>query len=533
MYCKCSDLEAVKRSMYDTRWWVALDIKPETKPFAKSTLQNFRAQVHLSEEVEELFLLQTLELAKKAGMITGDSSMVAIDTTPMVGRGATKDTYGLVADGIRILCRALSQVTGTKLQALCHRLKLTRYIDKTTSIKGSAEIDWSNAAERRGFLNELVDDAKRLLAESAQIKLNCTEKQKQIVEEAESLLQSLLTQDTEQDPDDPEKIKLKQGVSRDRKPSATDPEVRHTRKSSSSRSDGHKIAHAVETEAGLIAAVDVLPGNAHDSVGSLDLVEAAEDNLGIPVPKAVGDCAYGNGETRQAFKDAGREIVTKVPSPPAGKPFHKAHFDVDLDNNCVTCPAKHTTYDFQYETSNGCTVKRFYFPVEVCQPCPHRDECLTTKRTDRGRSVGIHPQEDLLQEAREYSKTAEFKEDMKLRQKAEHSFARGMPLGLRQARYIGRSKSKVQAVLTATALNLLMIFGFLSLQQNLTAEVLTSPEVVKNNGNRQCEMATEDSSLERPGSSNGQEVRKQRTDGPASTRGDPVLSNIPSRQGCQ
>lgn len=532
MYCKCSDQEAVERSLYDARWWVALDIKPETKPFAKSTLQKFRAQVHLSKEAEELFLRQTLKLAKRAGMITGDSSTVAIDTTPMFGRGATKDTYGLVADGIKILCRALSMVTGTKLQSLAHRLNLTRYLDKTTSIKGSAGIDWSDAAARRRFLNELVDDAKRLLTESGRIKSNCTEKQKQIIEEAEGLLQSLLVQDTEPDPDDPDKIRIKEGVSRDRKPSATDPEVRHTRKSSSSRSDGHKVAHAVETESGLVAAVDVIPGNAHDSTGSLELVESAEANIGIPIPKTIGDCAYGNGETRQAFKDADREIVTKVPSPPEGKPFHKAHFDVDLENNCVTCPTKQSTSDFKYETSNGATVKRFYFPVEVCQPCPHRDECLTTKRKDRGRSVGIHPQEDLLQEAREYAETPEFKEDMRLRQKVEHSFARGMHLGLRQARYIGRAKSKVQAVLTATALNLVLIFGFLSMQQNPAAETLTSPSRMKNS-NPNYEIAPEDSSLKEPGYPNGQVNCNQGPDSPASSRGDPSRGTIPSGGECR
>jgi len=75
--------------------------------------------------------------------------------------------------------------------------------------------------------------------------------------------------------------------------SVHDPEMRHGRKSATKRFDGHKAAVAVDPESQLIAAVDVLPGNAQDHEGAMRLVEQAEANADIVIEEMVGDCAYG------------------------------------------------------------------------------------------------------------------------------------------------------------------------------------------------------------------------------------------------
>ena len=77
----------------------------------------------------------------------------------------------------------------------------------------------------------------------------------------------------------------------------------------------------VDTDSQLITAVDVLPGNAPDNLGALELVERSEANTGVPVEETLGDAAYGDGDTRQAFADAGRTLIARVP----GRP-DKAHF---------------------------------------------------------------------------------------------------------------------------------------------------------------------------------------------------------------
>src|SRR5690606_38205823 len=110
-----------------------------------------------------------------------------------------------------------------------------------TSLKGGAEINWSDDQERRVFLNGLVADARLLLLEARQTKETCSEEQCAVIAVAEDVLQRLLAQDTEPDPDNPQGgRRIKKGVARDRVPSVSDPEMRHGRKSASKRFDGHK-----------------------------------------------------------------------------------------------------------------------------------------------------------------------------------------------------------------------------------------------------------------------------------------------------
>ena len=51
---KVSDAEAKARADFDIRWKVALGIEIEERPFAKSTLQVFRAQLILHDKVHEV-----------------------------------------------------------------------------------------------------------------------------------------------------------------------------------------------------------------------------------------------------------------------------------------------------------------------------------------------------------------------------------------------------------------------------------------------------------------------------------------------
>ena len=140
-----------------------------------------------------------------------------------------------------------------------------------------------------------------------------------------------------------EGIGLKDGVSKDRMMSVHDPEMRHGHKSSSRRFDGHKAAIVVDTDSQLITAVEVLPGNAPDNLGALELVERSEANTGVPVEEALGDAAYGDGDTRQAFADAGRSLIARVPGRPNRKHFPKEDFRIDLEKVTCTCPAGQVT----------------------------------------------------------------------------------------------------------------------------------------------------------------------------------------------
>ena len=254
---------------------------------------------------------------------------------------------------------------------------------------------------------------------------NCAERQGIVV--AAELLGQLLLQDIERksgdgdaDDDANDGVSLKDGVSKDgvskdRMMSVHDPEMRHGHKSSSKRFDGHKAAIVVDTDSQLITAVAVLPGNAPDNLGSLELVEASEANTGVPVEEAMGAAAYGDGATRQTFADAGRKLVARVPGRPDRQHFPKDDFGIDLAAGSCTCPAgqvTHTIVPAGKRTDAAGRVHRlqaFQFDGAVCRTCPLRSQCIAAKGR-KGRRVLIHPQEGLLQEARALQRSAAYDE---------------------------------------------------------------------------------------------------------------------------
>ena len=85
-YDKVSDAEAKARADFDIRWKVALGIEIEDRPFAKSTLQMFRAQLILHDKVREVFE-GSLRLARESGYLKKRGMRVALDTTYILGTG--------------------------------------------------------------------------------------------------------------------------------------------------------------------------------------------------------------------------------------------------------------------------------------------------------------------------------------------------------------------------------------------------------------------------------------------------------------
>src|SRR5215211_97025 len=144
-YDGVSDDEAKQRADYDLRWKVALGVELDARPFAKSTLQEFRAQLIVHQEQAAIFR-QSLQLAKRRGKLGGRKLKVALDTTNILGRGAVKDTYNLLADGIVKLARVLAKLAGQPLAAWAERHGHGRYV-AASSFKGAITIDWSDAEQ--------------------------------------------------------------------------------------------------------------------------------------------------------------------------------------------------------------------------------------------------------------------------------------------------------------------------------------------------------------------------------------------------
>ena len=312
-------------------------------------------------------------------------------------------------------------------------------------------------------------DADRLLKLARQAQRDWPDNsasRQQIVEAAE-LLGQLLFQDIDRKSGD-DGVSLKGGVSKERVISVHDPEMRHGHKSSRRRFDGHKAAIVVDTDTQVITAVQVVSGNAGDNLGALELVEESEANTGVPVQEAMGDAAYGDGGTCQAFADEGRKLIARVPGRPDRPRFPKDDFVIDLRAGICTCPAGQVTHNIVpagKRTDGRGRVHRlraFQLDGSECVPCPLRSQCISPKGR-RGRWVLIHPQETLLQQARALQRSAGYDEYQTRPVVVEHRLARLVQLGIRQSRYFGRAKTKFQLYLAAAVAILTLVAGKLGL----------------------------------------------------------------------
>jgi hypothetical protein len=451
----CSDAEAVERTAYDLRWAAVLR-RPAGEPLcAKSTFQLFRAHLVLHDEVRLIFE-KSLKEARRSGLLAGGPLKVASDTKPIVGRGAVQDTYNLLATGIAHLIRGIAAVYEQRPERWARAHDFGRYFSVAgPSLKGSVCIDWSDPASRNQFLTEIVGDARRLLRLAGVVVTGLEAAAAAKVREAAALLEQLLLQDVVENEDAAGKpsARLRQGHDPGRIPSATDPDVRHGRKSSSKRFDGHKASVAVATESRLIVAADVLAGDAQDATGLLEQAEQAEQSTGQCVAVLIGDGAYGSGELREQVAASGRTLVAKVGERPNGGLFPKSAFVVNLERHCVTCPGGQTTDRFA-TCADGSKVFQFR---ERCGGCELRARCT---RAALGRDLRVHPQEAYLQAARTYQRTEEGRRLLRERVVAENRLARLAQLGIGQARYVGRRKTRFQLLLAATIANLRLIWNW-------------------------------------------------------------------------
>ena len=451
-YERCSDAEARDRAAFDLRWKVALGVADRDRPFAKSTLQLFRAQLLVHDQLRLPFE-RSLQLARRSGHLKSDGKLrAAVDTTNVLGRGAVKDTYNLLADGILSVMRVLAKAAGTPLDQWAISHKLTRYL--ATSIKGEAAIDWNDRHAREALLGELVADAEQVLelGRRARAGWSAGSPDDERLVRASDVLRQVLLQDIERD--ESGGGRLRRGTSADRICSVHDSEMRHGRKSSSTRFDGHKLAIAADVESQVITAVEVLPGSAQDQEGSLELAQQAAVNTGLEVEAVLGDCAYGGGANRERFAEAGIELLAKVPASRPSEHFTKEAFTIDPVAKTCRCPAGQVTTNLI-----GVRDRRFQFSRVACRACPLRTRCYAPSR--QGRTIVLHPQEALLQRAQDWQRSPSFAVFRKQRQVVEHRIARMVQLGIRQARYFGRVKTRFQAFMAATVANLTLIGGLL------------------------------------------------------------------------
>lgn len=158
------------------------------------------------------------------------------------------------------------------------------------SLKGSVELDWDDPAARRALVGQVVADARIALALAARALRGfaCSADRTRALRDARALLADLLQQDITEEPADGGGPALREGTSRDRIVSTTDPEMRHGHKSHSKGFEGYEAAVVAEVEAGVILATDVREANVADGAGASESIAQAAACAERPIGRVSG-----------------------------------------------------------------------------------------------------------------------------------------------------------------------------------------------------------------------------------------------------
>ncbi|MCM8555511.1 IS1182 family transposase [Streptomyces sp. STCH 565 A] len=141
-------------------------------------------------------------------------------------------------------------------------------------------------------------------------------------------------------------------------------------------------------------------------------------------------------------------------------PYGQDAFTVDWDNRTVTCPNDKTSSQWiDAFSSRGTPVIRIQFSQRDCRPCLSRPQCIDSATRLR-RQITLRPraEHEATQQSRRAEKTPEWRDRYAARNGIEGTISQAIRItGLRQCRYRGLAKTRLQHQLTAAAINLIRL----------------------------------------------------------------------------
>jgi transposase len=147
-----------------------------------------------------------------------------------------------------------------------------------------------------------------------------------------------------------------------------------------------------------------------------------------------------------------------------GNGFDISNFQVDWDREKVICPAGRESSSWKPMVDRrGNDIFHVQFARSDCKACPHLSQCTSAK--GQRRTLNIKPKElyEALRQTRLRENAEEFKKEYRNRAGIEGTISQGVrAFGLRRSRYIGKSKTRLQHLATAAAINLERVSDWLA-----------------------------------------------------------------------
>ncbi len=426
-----SDAETSRRTRVDADWKAAMGVDDDFEGIAARTFSLMRARMIAHDADNELFRA-TLAKAVQAGIFKGRLTAI-IDSSPVNGAGAVADSYELIRGFLRQAVRAAGD-----------RLSRSARATAEPFCGAKPEIDWQDPQARREHLGELVGAARVVMAELDAVT-------DPAVAEPVGLLGQVIDADTEPDPDGGGPG-IREGVAPDRVISVSDPQMRHGRKSSARRFDGHKMDLITDEASELVLGVDIRAGNAADGEGAMPLLDQVTASPGLARQHLGGRHGLLRRRYPGWYREARRGNGGQGAAGDQRRPLPQNGVLHRPRRRQVTCPAGEvTTAVTPGRDGKGRPGLLFRFDTDECATCPLRADC-TTAAGGRSVFVGIHHQRIAAARAAQHDPHIETL--LRNRSKVERKIDHLQDLGMRKARYRGRRKTKHQAFLAATVANI-------------------------------------------------------------------------------
>lgn len=408
-YC-LSDVDLVERSRVDMAIKFFLDKNPEDDVIHPSSLTKFRRQRLKDDNLMDLLMKKTVEIAISKNLIKGNA--LIIDSTHTVSKYNLKSPLSTLQD--------ISKKIRKNIYFIDEKIK-AELPKKPDSSSLTDEIEYSKK------LSEVIENNPKLSSSLA-------------ITSDKNLLNEIL-----------EDISETQLIS-------VEKEAKIGHKNSDTSFYGFK-SHLAMTDNRIVVAATVTTGEKHDGKELVGLIEKAR-NVGIEVGTIIGDAAYSEKSNIEYCKKEKIDLVSRLSKTVTHTNERTAEgFEFNKDAAMYMCKAGHLSIKKalngkkKREKEGSALVETYFFDIKKCVVCPRKEGCYKEGAMSKSYSVTI--KSHTHQEHEEFQKTEKFKEAAKNRYMIE---AKNAELknshGYAKTQYSGLFGMELQCAITIFTVNI-------------------------------------------------------------------------------
>ena len=404
-----SDVDVVERSRYDMSFKYFLGMAPEADVINASSLCKFRKLRLKDMDLLNLLIKKTVDIAIEKGIIK--SRTIIVDATHTASRSNPYSPIEILRLRSKQLRKAIYNADEDIKETLPKKNEdddLVKELDYTKElldiVSGNVGIAEVPAVKQRiNMLKETLEDIE------------------------------------------------------DHYTTSKDEDARVGHKSEESSFFGYKT-HIAMSDERIITAATVTSGEKGDGPQLERLVDQSRNN-GMIVETVIGDAAYSGTDNLKLAedKDKGFELISKLnPVISNGNRKGEDGFDFNKDAGMFVCPAGHMATRRARQGKKDSAKNQtwtYYFDVDKCKGCAHREGCY--KEGAKTKTYNVKILKDEHKRQLEFQQTDEFKDKSRERYKIEAKNAELKHVyGYNRAESYGLYSMQMQGAVTIFAANI-------------------------------------------------------------------------------